>query len=101
MSLKEEKANDLAGIVAEIGEPVVWNGRTYKAIITALELSDTLQIGGFGENYDFTVKIAKSALGKDRPKLNDPIEFDGITYRVARTTESPTYPMVTLTVRSK
>ena len=62
MSLKDEKAADLSGIVAEIGEPVIWNGRTYKAIITSIESSDTLQIGGFGEDYDFTVKIAKAAL---------------------------------------
>jgi hypothetical protein len=101
MSLKDEKAADAAELLAEIGEPVVWNGNTYNAIITALDLSDILQIGGFGENYDFTVKIAKAALGDARPQLNDPIEFDGITYRIAKTSESPTYPMVTLTVRSK
>ena len=101
MSIKDEKAADLAEIVAEIGEPVIWNGRTYNAIITALDLSDILQVGGFGENYDFTVKIAKADLGGARPKLNDPIEFDGTTYRIAKTSESPTYPMVTLTVRSK
>ena len=49
MSLKDEKAADLAEIVAEIGEPVVWNGRTYRAIITSIESSNILQIGGFGE----------------------------------------------------
>jgi len=101
MSLKDERAADAAELLAEIGEPVVWNGQTYNAIITAVDLSDVLQVGGFGENYDFTVKIAKAALGDARPKLNDPIEFDGITYRIAKTSESPTYPMVTLTVRSK
>jgi len=101
MSLKDERAADAAELLAQIGEPVVWNEHTYNAIITALDLSDVLQVGGFGENYDFTVKIAKADLGDARPKLNDPIEFDGITYRIAKTTESPSYPMVTLTVRSK
>ena len=101
MSLKDEKAADAAELLAEIGEPVVWNGNTYNAIITALDLSDVLQVGGFGEDYDFTVKIAKADLGDVRPKLNDPIQFDGITYRIAKTSESPSYPMVTLTVRSK
>ena len=101
MSLKDERAADAAELLAEIGEPVVWNGQTYNAIITAVDLSDVLQVGGFGENYDFTVKIAKADLGDARPHLNDPIEFDGTTYRIAKTSESGNYPMVTLTVRSK
>ena len=101
MSIKEEKAADLAGIVAEIGEPVVWNSRTYKAIITSIESSDILQIGGFGEEYDFTVKIAKASLGSTRPKVNETIQFDGKTYRISKVSESPGYPMVTLTVQAK
>jgi hypothetical protein len=101
VNLKSEKAADLAGIVAEIGEPVVWNGRTYRAIITSIESSETLQIGGFGEEYDFTVKIAKAALGTARPKVNEPIQFDGKTYRISKVSESPAYPMVTLTVQVK
>jgi len=101
MALKSEKTADLAGIVAEIGEPVVWNGRTYRAIITSIESLETLQIGGFGEEYDFTVKIAKPALGKARPKANEPIQFDGKTYRISKISESASYPMVTLTVQAK
>ena len=101
MSLKDEKAADVAGIVAEIGEPVAWNGRSYQAIITSIESSNILQIGGFSEEYDFTVKIPKAALGSARPKVNDPIQFDGKTYRISKVGESPGYPMVTLTVQAK
>ena len=101
MSLKQEKAADLAGIVAEIGEPVIWNSRTYKAIITSIESSNILQIGGFSEEYDFTVKIPKAALVAQRPKVNEPIQFDGKTYRISKVSESPAYPMITLTVQVK
>lgn len=98
MNIQDEKAADLACIVAEIGEPVVWNGRTYRAIITAIESLETLQIGGFGEEYDFTVKIAKASLGNNRPKVNEAVQFDRKTYRIARVSESPSYPMVTLRI---
>ena len=101
MSIKHEKAADLAGVLDEVGEPVTWNGRTFKAIITSIDSSETLQIGGFGEDYDFTVKIAKSAMGRARPKVNEAIQFDGNTYRIAKVSESPAYPLVTLTVKSK
>jgi hypothetical protein len=47
MTLKDEKVADIAGIVAEIGKPVAWNGRTYRATIIAIESAETLQIGGF------------------------------------------------------
>ena len=101
MSIKSEKAADLAGILDEVGEPVVWNDRTFKAIITSIESAQTLQIGGFGDDYDFTVKIAKAGLGRARPKLNDTISFDGQTYRIAKVSEAAGYPLITLTVKSK
>ncbi|XHR27614.1 MAG: hypothetical protein ACFUZC_16940 [Chthoniobacteraceae bacterium] len=101
MSLSDEKAADLAGLLNEIGEPVIWNGHTYRAIITAIESMESLQIGGFGEEYDFTVKIAKAALGHCRPKVNEAIQFDRKTYRISKVSESPSYPMVTLTVQAK
>lgn len=101
MNIKAEKAADLARLLNEIGEPVVWNGRTYHAIITAIESSENLQIGGFSEEYDFTVKIAKAELGRARPKVNEAIQFDRKTYRVSKVSESPSYPMVTLTAQAK
>ena len=101
MPLHDEKSAALDEMLSEVGEPVVWNGRTLKAIITSVESSGTLQIGGFGEEYDFTVKIAKAALGGTRPKPNEPLQFDGKTWRISKVSESPGYPMVTLTVQAR
>ena len=101
MPLHDEKSAALDEMLSEVGEPVVWNGRTLKAIITSVESSGTLQIGGFGEEYDFTVKIAKAALGGARPKPNEPVQFDGKTWRISKVSESPGYPMVTLTVQAR
>jgi len=101
MNIRDEKAADLAGIVADIGEPVLWNGQTYASIITSIESSETLQIGGFTEEYDFSVKIPKVSLGSRRPKVNEALQFDGKTYRISRVSDSPSYPMVTLTVQAK
>jgi len=101
MKLRDEKAVDLSEILQDIGEPVIWNGRTYRAIITATDASDALQIGGFGEEYDFVVKIAKAALGRARPKVNEALQFDGKTYRISKVSDAPAYPMVTLTAQAK
>ena len=101
MRLSSEKAADMAGIVDEIGEDVAWNGHTYKAIITPLETSDSLQIGGFAEEYDFIVKIPRATLGSLMPKKHDVIQFDGKSYKIARITESKPYPMLILAIHSK
>lgn len=101
VSIKAEKTADIADILGDIGEPVTWDGKTFHAIITSIDQSDTLQIGGFAEEYDFTVKIPKTALGGTRPKVNDPIRFDEKTWRISKVSENPSYPMLTFTVQSK
>lgn len=101
VSLQCEKTADIADILSDIGELVVWEGKTYSAIITSVDQIDTLQIGGFAEEYDFTVKIPKAALGLARPKVKDPIQFDDKTWRISKVSESPSYPMVTLMVQSR
>ena len=101
MSIKDEMAADASHILTEIGEPVLWNGRLFHAIISQIEFSDTLQIGGFDQEYDFSVKIPKASLGPVRPKLNEAIQFDGTLYRIAKVSESPVSPFVVLTVQAK
>ena len=50
MSLKDERAADAAELLAQIGEPVIWNGRTFKALISPVEISATKAgVGGFEE----------------------------------------------------
>jgi hypothetical protein len=43
--------------VADIGEPVLWNGQTHAAIIPSIESSEIVQIGGFAED---TISQARS-----------------------------------------
>lgn len=98
MSIKDEMAADAAEIVAEIGEPVTWNGRTYPALVTDAIAGEDLNLGGFTGTGDFTVKIMRAALGTARPKLGEIIGFEGNRYRITRTTDHPRFPMVVLVV---
>lgn len=98
MSIKDEMAADAAEILAEIGEPVTWKGRTYPALVTDPAVGEDLGLGGFAGTGDFTVKIMRSALGSERPKLGEIIVFEDARYRITRTTDHPRYPMVVLVV---
>ena len=96
MSLQDEKAAALSEILAATGEPVVWKGGTYHALVTDNPLSQELALGGFEAKGNCTIKIPRSAFTDERPKLGDPIEFNGEPYRITRVTDHPQYPMLVL-----
>ncbi len=98
MSLKDEMAADAAEILAEIGEPVTWNGKTFPALVSDPAIGEDLGLGGFSGTGDFTIKIMRSALGEARPKLGEIIGFENAKYRITRITDHLRYPMVVLVV---
>ena len=96
MSLHDEKAAALTEILAATGEPVLWKGRTFQALITDNPLNQELALGGFEAKGNCTIKIPRSAFTDERPKLGDPIEFNGEPCRITRVTDHPQYPMIVL-----
>ena len=98
MSIKEEKTADLAGILDEVGEPVTWNGRTLRALVSDPAIGEHLDLGGFTGTGDFTIKIPRATFGAQLPKLGDVIGFEGGQFRIVRITNHPQYPMIVLVV---
>lgn len=101
MSLHEEKAAALAEILAVTGEPVVWKGRTFHALVTDNPLSHELALGGFAAKGDCTIKIPRAAFTDERPKLGEEIQFQATDYRITRVTDHPQYPMLVLVAEPK
>ena len=98
MSLHDEKAAALAEILAATGEPVIWNGQTYQALVSENPLSHDLRLGGFEAKGDCTIKILRAAFTDETPKLGQRIEFQETKYRITRVTDHPQYPMIVLVV---
>ena len=96
MSIHKEKAAALAEVLAATGEPIVWKGRTLQALVSDNPLSQDLGLGGFEAKGDCTMKLLRSTLGTDRPKLGETVEFQRATYRITRVTDHPQFPMVVL-----
>ncbi len=44
------------------------------------------------------MKVLRSELGADRPKLGETLAFQGATYRITRVTDHPQFPMIVLVV---
>ena len=98
MSIKDEKAADLAAILAEIGETVIWNGQSFRALVSDPTIGETLEVGGFTATGDFTIKIPRTAFNGPLPALGEIVEFEGERNRIARITNHPQYPMIVLVV---
>ena len=76
MSLHDEKAAALAEVLTATGEEIVWKGRTLHALVSANPLSQDLGLGGFDAKGDCTMKVLRSELGSDRPKLGERLNFN-------------------------
>ena len=98
MSIQDEKAADLAAILAEIGETVIWNGHPFRALVSDPTIGESLELGGFTANGDFTIKIPRTAFNGRLPKLGEIVDFEGDQFRIARITNHPQYPMIVLVV---
>ena len=98
MNIKSEKAADLAGVLDEVGEPVIWNGRTFRALVSDPAIGENLELGGFIGTGDFTIKIPRVAFGVRLPKLGEVVGFEGGQFRIGRITNHPQYPLIVLVV---
>ena len=98
MSLHDEKTAALAEILAATGEQIAWKGRTLHALVSDNPMSHELGLGGFEAKGDCTMKVLRSELGADRPKLGETLAFQGATYRITRVTDHPQFPMIVLVV---
>ena len=98
MSLHDEKAAALAEVLAATGEEIIWKGRTLRALVSDNPLSQDLGLGGFEAKGDCTMKVLRSDLKAERPKLGDAVTFQGAVYRITRVTDHPQFPMVVLVV---
>ena len=96
MSLHDEKAAALAEVLAATGEPVIWNGQTYQALVSENPLSHDLGLGGFQAKGDCTIKIPRAAFTGETPKLGERVEFQETNYRITRVTDHPQYPMIVI-----
>ncbi|PTY02399.1 hypothetical protein DB346_09860 [Verrucomicrobia bacterium LW23] len=98
MGLREEKAADLASILADAGEAVVYKGQVLQALVSVPTTALELDVGGIAEAADFTVKLMRTALAFDPPVIGDRIAFRDSDFRIIRIGDHPGYPLLVLSV---
>ena len=101
MSLKSEKAADLALIVAAMGEPVVWNDKTYTALIVDPIISQELMMAGYVDQAAFTIKFLKSDFRTVIPKQGDSVNFNGQEFIIHKVNNRSQLPLLIVEVGCK
>jgi hypothetical protein len=76
-------------ILQESGVPVVINGTTYLATVSANPIQIELEEGGYRQDGSMVVKILISHLNTPLPKFNDTVMIGEVRYKIEEITRKP------------
>ncbi len=76
-------------ILQESGVPVVINGTTYLATVSANPIQIELEEGGYRQDGSMVVKMLISHLNTPLPKFNDTIMIGEVRYKIEELTRKP------------
>jgi len=97
MNIFAEIASDFASLLDETGVDIIWQNRTYRALIGDPNVQVDLQSGGFLPQGNFTVKLLRSQL-ETMPEHGEVITLDGKPYAITAISHKPGHPIITLTI---
>jgi hypothetical protein len=76
-------------ILQESGVPVVINGTTYLATVSANPVQIELEDGGYRQDGSMVVKMLISHLNTPLPKFNDTVMIGETRYKIEEITRKP------------
>ena len=98
MALDSEILADFRLLIAEHGTTARWNGHDLPVLVSRVRRDQQIDIGGFVESPELTLRVAKASLPGTQPKHGDRIEVDGTAYRVGQVSNHPRSPLLHLTL---
>ena len=98
MSLESDILADFQQLLSEHGTEATWNNLNLSVLVSRLRSEQQIEIGGFVESPDLSVRVAKSAFPAALPKMGERFVVDGADYRIARVSSHPRSPLLTLTL---
>lgn len=101
MSLTADMKADFLAICEEIPTTVdlVYQSKV-KALVREGSLSAELSVGGFDDRRSITAKVLAEDV-TTKVKVGDPLDFNGVTYRILSITTRPPLPFLILECEEK
>ena len=98
MSLETEILADLRQLITEHGVKARWQGIDLLVLVSRVKNEQQIEMGGFVEQPDLSVRVPKAAFPDRLPKFGERIEVDGEQYRITAVSRHPRSPVMTLTL---
>ena len=100
MSLESDILADFRQLLAEHGVNARWQGLDLLVLASRVRSEQQIDMGGFVESPDLSVRVLKSAFPDALPKFGEKVEVAGLAYRISRVANHPRSPLLTLTLTS-
>jgi len=100
VSLESEILADLHQLLTEHGVQARWKNLNLLVLVSRTRNEQQIEMGGFIESPDLSLRVPKLAFPAALPKLGGRIEVDGTEYRISKVSNHPRSPLLTLSLSS-
>jgi hypothetical protein len=100
MSLESEILADLHQLLTEHGVRARWKDIPLLVLVSRVRNDQQIEMGGFVESPDLSLRVPKLAFPDALPKLGERIDVDGVEYRISKVSNHPRSPLLTLSLSS-
>lgn len=96
MSIDAEILSDFAKLVSEHGVSATWKEMVFGALMGRIRADQQIDVGGFVESPDTSLRTLKALFIDDMPKHGDRVTIEGTDYRISRVGSHPRSPLITI-----
>lgn len=98
MSLEADILADLNHLLSEHGVSARWDGIDLLVLVSRIRNDQQVDIGGFVDSPDLSLRVPKLAFPGELPKFGQRIEVDGEEFRIVQVSNHPRSPLLTLSL---
>ena len=98
MGLESDILTDFRQLLTEHGVSARWQGIDLLVLISRVKREQQIEMGGFVESPELSLRVPKVAFPNTLPKFGERIEVEGTEYRISQVSSHPRSPLLTLSL---
>ena len=98
MGLESDILSDFRQLLTEHGVQARWQGLDLLVLVSRVRREQQIEMGGFVESPDLSLRVPKSAFPNTPPTFGERIKVEGIEYRISQVSAHPRSPLLTISL---